>query len=83
MPRLATLALLLPLLGGCAVAQAIDDMERQADQSACDGFGFQRGTTAYANCMMQQSAQRAAEDQAAMDRAAWQNAQQQRRNRGN
>ncbi len=74
---------LATLLGGCAVAEAIDKMERQEDQAACDGFGFRRGTDAYANCMMQQSAQREAEDQAAMDRAAWQNSQQQRRNRSN
>ena len=70
-------ALLAALLGGCA---ALDDLDRRIDQAACDGFGFQRGTEAYANCMMQQAAQRAMEDQAVMDRAAWQAAQQ-RRNR--
>ena len=39
------------------------------DQKVCDGFGFQRGTDAYANCMMQQAAQREEETQRGMDRS--------------
>ena len=45
MRRLATLGTLVVLLAGC---EAIDRMDRQIDQAACDGFGFQRGTDAYA-----------------------------------
>ncbi|GGC68857.1 hypothetical protein GCM10011504_53450 [Siccirubricoccus deserti] len=56
---------LVVLLGGCGLIAALDQMDREADQRACDGFGFRRRTDAYSNCMMQQAAQREAEDQRA------------------
>jgi hypothetical protein len=45
------------------------------DQQSCAGFGFQPGTDAFANCMMQTSQQRAAQD--AADQRAWQQRQAQ------
>ena len=44
---------LVVLLGGCGLVAALDQLDREADQRACDGFGFRRGTDAYSNCMMQ------------------------------
>ncbi|BFL66017.1 hypothetical protein HVPorG_04064 (plasmid) [Roseomonas mucosa] len=69
MPRiLLPLVVLLPL-AGCGLDAALDRMVQADDQKVCDGFGFQRGTDAYANCMMQQAAQREEETQRGMDRS--------------
>jgi hypothetical protein len=68
---------LVVLLGGCGLIAALDQMDREADQRACDGFGFRRGTDSYSNCMMQQAAQRQEEDQRAQrarDREAFERA---------
>lgn len=56
---------LATLLGGCAT---LDRWGQEADQRTCDGFGFQRGTEAYSNCMMQQAAQHSEENQRTLDR---------------
>jgi hypothetical protein len=75
---------LVVLLGGCGLIAALDQMDREADQRACDGFGFRRGTDAYSNCMMQQAAQREAEDQRAQrarDREAFERARHERERR--
>ena len=72
---------LVALLGGCGVIAALDQMSREADQQACDGFGFRRGTDAYSNCMMQQAAQREQEDQRARDREAFERARHERERR--
>ncbi|NOG70912.1 hypothetical protein [Roseicella sp. DB1501] len=77
MRRLAILGA-LTLLAGCGLNDALDRMDREADQKRCDGFGFQRGTEAYANCLMQQAAQREAESQQALDRAALERAARKR-----
>jgi hypothetical protein len=71
---------LVVLLGGCNLIAALDQMDREADQRACDGFGFRRGTDAYSNCMMQQAVQRA-EDQRARDREAFERARHERERR--
>ena len=49
--------------------------QRAMDQQSCAGFGFQPGTDAFANCMMQTSQQRAAQN--AADQRAWQQRQAQ------
>jgi hypothetical protein len=59
------LSFLLVLLGGCNAIVALEQMDREADQQACDSFGFRRATDAYSNCMMQQAARREEEDQRA------------------
>ena len=49
MSKVKQLLVLAPLLGaGCA----------QNDQQACASFGFQPGTNAFANCMMERDSQR-------------------------
>ena len=68
MKRLLTLGLSAALLAGCGSDATSDRVERQADRRACDGFGFQRGTDAHSNCMMQQATQRAERDERARDR---------------
>ena len=65
MKNLLAVGSLVVLLGGCGVIAALDQMNREADQRACDGFGFRRGTDAYSNCMMRQAAQREEADQRA------------------
>jgi len=75
MQHLLATCSLAALLGGCAALERID---REEAQRACDGFGFRRGTEAYSSCMMQQAAQRAEEDQRALDRAAFERRQRRR-----
>jgi hypothetical protein len=67
--------------GSRSLIAALDLMDRQADQRACDGFGFRRGTDAYSNCMMQQAAQREEEGQRARDREAFERARHERERR--
>lgn len=57
--------------GGCALLAAgcvSPEEQRAMDQQQCAGFGFPPGTYGFANCMMNLSQQRAAE-QAASQRA--------------
>lgn len=69
------------LLGGCSLIAALDQMDREADQRACDGFGFRRGTDAYSNCLMQQAAQREEEDQRAQRARDRERSERERRRR--
>ena len=55
-------------LAGCGLDAAVDRMNTSTDQRACNGFGFTPGTTAYAQCMQQQAAQRSAENQQELNR---------------
>ena len=43
---------LVVLLGGCGAIAALEQMDREADQRACDGFGFRQGTEDYSNCLI-------------------------------
>ena len=70
MKHLLMLTPLAALPGGCGLGTALDRMDQEAYQRACDSYGFQRGTDAYSNCMMQQAAQRAEDNQRAQDREA-------------
>lgn len=58
------------LLSGCGVEDWINRMNAERFQKACVGYGFQPNTTAFSNCMMQQSAQDEEENQRIQDRAA-------------
>lgn len=62
------------LLSGCGVDDWINRMNAERFQKACVGFGFTPNTTAFANCMMQQSAQDEEANQRMQDRAAFDNA---------
>lgn len=55
------------VLTGC---DALDDMQRENYQHACDNLGIQRGTPGYDDCMLQQQRLDAMQVQAAMDRSA-------------
>lgn len=56
---------LVPLaLAGCVSSEE----QRSMDQDKCSSFGFEQGTTAFANCMMKQSAQRDENEQRFEDR---------------
>lgn len=56
---------ILPLaLTACVSA----DDQLNIDQDKCASFGFQPGTDAFANCMMQQSAKRDDDERRSMDR---------------
>ena len=55
------------VLTGC---EALDDMQRENFQHACDNLGIQRGTPGYDDCMLQQQRLDAMQVQAAMDRSA-------------
>lgn len=62
-------------LGGCGVDDWVNRMNAERFQKACASYGFQPNTTAFANCMLQQSAQneeanQRIQDRAALDRAA-------------
>ena len=72
---------LVVVLGGCDLIAALDQMDREADQRACDGFGFRRGTDAYSNCMMQQAAQREEANQRAQRARDRENFERAQRNR--
>lgn len=57
MTMLRYMLLAFPVL---LLAACVSPQEQQAmDQEQCSSFGFRPGTDAFANCMMQQSAQRA------------------------
>lgn len=66
---------LASFLFGCALLAASScvstEDQQAADQNKCSGFGFQQGTDAFANCMMnlsQEREERAADDQYQRDR---------------
>jgi hypothetical protein len=58
------------LLSGCGVDAWVNRMNAERFQKACVGYGFQPNTTAFSNCMMQQSAQNEEANQRIQDRAA-------------
>jgi hypothetical protein len=66
--RLRAIGVLVVLLAGCVSPEEQASMDRQR----CVGFGFAPGSDSFANCMMQTSQQRQAE-QAASQRQADQN----------
>ncbi len=70
MKRWIVLACATALLNGCGVDDWINRMETERFQKACLGFGFTPNTTAFSNCMMQQSAQNQEENQRVQDRSA-------------
>lgn len=59
------------LLSGCGVDDWVNRMNAERFQKACAGYGFQPNTTAFSNCMMQQSAQNEEANQRIQDRAAF------------
>ena len=61
--------LLAAALAGCGLDDALHRMDLATDQRQCSEFGFTPGTTAFAQCMQQQVAQRADESQRTLDRA--------------
>lgn len=65
-----TLSCAAALLSGCGVDDWINRMNAERFQKACVGYGFQPNTTAFSNCMMQQSAQNGEANQRSQDRAA-------------
>jgi hypothetical protein len=65
---------MVALLSGCGVDDWVNRMNAERFRKACVGFGFSPNTTAFANCMMQQSAQDQEENQRMQDRAAFDNA---------
>ncbi len=84
MKNFFTVGSLVVLLGGCGAIAALEQMDREADQRACNGFGFRQGTEAYSNCLMQQAAQREERDQRAQrarDREAFERARHERERR--
>ncbi|WP_442800953.1 hypothetical protein [Serratia rubidaea] len=58
------------LLSGCGLNEELDAMTRENHQKVCDGYGFTRGTDAYANCLMKQDEREDDDAQRAMDREA-------------
>ena len=63
---------LLTLLGVLALIACTSPEEQRAeDQSRCSGYGFQPGTTAFAQCMMTADMRRDAKAQADKDRAVY------------
>ncbi|MCR6650566.1 MAG: hypothetical protein NVV73_03220 [Cellvibrionaceae bacterium] len=68
MPKL-TIKLLPLLFLPLAVAGCVSTEDQRAmDQDKCSSFGFQMGTDAFANCMMQQNAQRDEDERRSLDR---------------
>ncbi len=75
MRRWLALAGTVATLSGCGVDDWVNRMNAERFQKACVGFGFTPSTPAFANCMMQQSAQNdemnpRIQDRAALDAAA-------------
>ena len=70
MGRWTALACVAALLSGCGVDDWVNRMNAERFQKACVGYGFQPNTTAFSNCMMQQSAQNEESNQRIQDRAA-------------
>ena len=64
-----TLTGVTALLGGCGVDDWVNRMNTERFQKACVGYGFQPSTTAFSNCVMQQSAQNEEANQRIQDRA--------------
>ena len=60
---------LMGAVAGCGLDDSLNRLDRNTYQRACNGYGFTPGTTAFAQCMQQQAAQRADENQQIMNRA--------------
>ena len=69
------------LLGGCGVDDWVNRMDTERFQKACVSYGFQPNTTAFSNCMMQQSAQNEEANQRFQDRTALEEAAEKVRKR--
>ena len=67
MPLLICVGLLATLVG-CGADDALHRMDLATYQRQCSEFGFTPGTDAFAQCMQQQAAQRAKENQQMLDR---------------
>lgn len=52
---------------GCGFDDALTNMNMAQFRKQCTAFGFQQGTTAFSNCMMQRSAERDRLDQHIVD----------------
>ena len=70
MARWIVLTCIVALLTGCGVDDWVNRMETERFEKACVSYGFTPKTTAFSNCMMQQSAQNAEENQRIQDRIA-------------
>ena len=70
MTRWIILTCIGALLGGCGMDDWVNRMETERSQKACVSYGFTPKTTAFSNCMMQQAAQSAEENQRIQDRVA-------------
>lgn len=53
---------------GCGFDETLTNMNMAQFRKQCAAFGFQQGTTAFSNCMMQQSAERDHLNQHIVDR---------------
>lgn len=61
-------AILVTALSGCGLDDYTQRIDANTYQKECSGFGFTPGTTAFAQCMEQQAAQRAERNQQILDR---------------
>ncbi|WP_448785175.1 hypothetical protein [Brucella intermedia] len=59
-------AIAVTVISGC---QALDKMERENYQRACDNLGIERGTTTYDECMLQQQRMENDDIQRSIDRS--------------
>lgn len=65
--RALFLVAVLAALSGCATMGMTPQEIAAADQSQCESYGFQRGTEAFASCMMQIDYARQADNQRRWD----------------
>jgi hypothetical protein len=61
-------AIMMTALSGCGLDDYTQRLDTNTDQKACRGFGFTPGTVVFAQCMEQQAAQRAEQNQRTLDR---------------
>ncbi|MEN4909955.1 hypothetical protein [Rahnella bonaserana] len=70
MMRTVLLAVSMVFLSGCGISDKLDAMALENHKKVCDGYGFTKGTDAYANCLMRQDELKDADEQKMMDREA-------------
>ncbi|HEJ9097363.1 hypothetical protein [Serratia odorifera] len=68
--RTLLLALSVIILSGCGINEELDSMILEQHKKKCDDYGFQRGSDAYANCLMRQAEMEDADEQKMLDREA-------------
>ncbi len=66
--RVLFLVTILTMLIGCGISDKLDAINLENHRKTCDGYGYTRGTDAFATCLMKLDEQEDLDEQRSLDR---------------